>query len=199
MNRLLTAFIVLAAGVLSHAQVDAKEYLAARQKYGIKSVLTASAYRDFTGNGVFELRCTVKGYISSKGDTLMVETVDGLKLNIRTDSTPEFLKRTTTPARLLVKLNRPTINSETEVELVMCTDEAPIAEHDAQLAAVEESKINRARQAASPSRAGARSRPLSMPGQVPSLNGEIGTQGTVVDISQSQQPQQPMSSDLTAV
>ncbi|MFX8770557.1 hypothetical protein ABTM91_20425, partial [Acinetobacter baumannii] len=80
-----------------------------------------AAYRQFTGSGVFEVRCTVKGYISSRGDTLMVETPDGLRLNIRTENTPDFLKSTGTQARLIVKLSRATLNSETEVELMLST------------------------------------------------------------------------------
>ena len=56
MNRLLLAFAVLAASVFAHGQVELKDFLAARQQYGIKSSLTASVFRDFTGSGVFELR-----------------------------------------------------------------------------------------------------------------------------------------------
>ena len=199
MNRLLLAFAVLAASVFAHGQVELKEFLAARQQYGIKSSLTASVFRDFTGSGVFELRCTVRGYISGAGETLLVEAVDGLKLNVRTASPPEFLKHTGTAARLLVKLTRATVNSEPEVQLVTCTEEGPVADHDAQIAAAQEAKLNRARRT-EPSRSGGRFRPEAIPGNVPSLEGGIGRgqTGTVVDITPSPVSQQ-MPPDLSAV
>lgn len=185
MKRFPAALALLTLSVVASAQVDLKEFLAARDKNGIRSALTMATYRSFTGSGVFEVRCTVKGFISSRGDTLMVETPDGLRLNIRTENTPDFLKTTGTQARLIVKLTRASLNAETEVEYVLGTAEATVAEYDMAHAATIEARMKRERVTAS--RSGSRiGRILTPPTTSPSLKGEIGQgTGSVVDAGPS--------------
>lgn len=181
MNRLPAALALLLLSVVASAQAELKEFLAARDKNGIQAALTKAAYNDFTGSGVFEVRCRVTGCISSHGDTLMVETPDGLKLNIRTENKPEFL-HTGTLARLIVKLTRATVNSETEVELLLSTLEATVADHDAAQAEVKARKDR-----SLSSRSGTRmARPMASPTSTPSLQGQIGQgAGSMVDVAPS--------------
>ena len=187
MNSRFSVVVLAVAGLTtaSWAQASIDEYLNARKTNGITSVLTSSGFRDFTGSGVFEVRCAIKGFISSRGDTLMVETVDGVKLNVRSLNTPDFLKRTMSLVRLIVKLDRRSLGSDVLAELVTATEDGPVADHDAEIAAAAESKMNRERshkkgRSTTPSRSSNTSRigyhgaPSGSPSGSVTLRGPIG-------------------------
>lgn len=177
MNRRLLALALCLVAVASQAQVPLDQVLAVRKQYGIKAPLGLATYATFTGSGVFEVRCVVRGFISGRGETLMVESPDGLKLNIRAADTPEFLQRTGTQARVFVQLNRPNIHSEPDVILLAATTEDVVGEHDLALQA--EADRRAARVQSRTSRAGG-GRPAALQGDVPSVEGQIGTPGRVV-------------------
>lgn len=177
MNRTIRRIAIALSLVpaLGFAQVPVDEYLKARKSYGISLPASAQELKGFVGTKVVEVRVLVKGVITSRTDTVMTEAQDGLKLNITCDPAPEYLKKSQTLVRLLVRVSRKSEISDLTSELVMIGDDAALEPIDARTRASLE-KVSAPRSTGSTtSRSGTRFRNDVAPSQTPSLSGPIGS------------------------
>lgn len=156
---------VLALGLASVLVAQTfEEYLSLRRQYGITQATSSAALQTLVGTRTLEVKGVVRGVVSgSAGSTILLESPDG-DVMVSARAVPDWLRGGSTPARLLIRAQRPTEDSRLEAVLIGVAQESQVAAEE----------TRRARAAAPPARRPANppapgGRPPAMPGHIPRI------------------------------
>jgi len=185
MKRVVASTLIVACLVAGASGQSFAEYLQLRKQYGIRQASPTVATDTFVGTKVMEVQGTVNGFIGGGGEGILIlDNPEGREIYINGRNVPDWLKGNKTQARLIIKATRVSDTSRLEAELIGAATETQVSEYEAKLAASTSKPpvktVTTRTTGSKTSRSGGR--PPSMPGNIPTITGQIG-KGPKIDSS----------------